>query len=436
VLVDALPAGTLALAKTASVREASVGAVVSYTLSIANTGTSDIVGAEVVDTPPAGFRFVAGSATTDDADGVLGVSGQGPIRFTGLDVPAGGRITVRYLMRVGAGVPAGVHTNTATAFFAGEPASATAEASVVTGANADPLFEQARLWGKVFDDRDGDGWQDTGEAGIPGVRLALVEGLVAETDRHGRYHVEGLVLSNLERGQNAIVKLDVATLPPGADLTTENPLLRRLTAGLPTRFDFGVRLPPQPPLTADVELVLGDVVFAPGDSALHEPYRPVIRRIEEALVAHGGGEIVLSSEDVPGALTLRRAEAVRDAIIAAVPAEVAAKTRVHIRLPEGGTLAALDGQWHLGTVLFDTDAATIRPAFRPLIEAMATRIAASPRPLEVQVTGFADARGSAAHNTDLSRRRAAAVAEALRAALPPEAHDAVRVLADDEETQP
>ncbi len=436
IVIDELPAGTLVLAKVANVREASVGGVVTYTLSVANTGGVAIVDAEVVDVPPSGFSFIAGSATIDDADGLVGASGQRPIRFSGVDVPAGGRVTLRYLMRVGAAVPAGVHTNTATTFFAGLPASASAQASVITGGNTDPVFEQARLWGKVFDDRNGDGWQDDGEPGIPGVRLALVEGLIAETDRYGRYHVEGLVLSNLERGQNALVKLDVATLPPGAELTTENPLLRRLTAGLPTRFDFGVRLPAEPAATREIDLVLGEVVFAPGRSEVSDAYRPVVQRIVDALIEHGGGDIALTSDDAPDALTLRRAQALRDAVLATAPAAVAGRTRVRIDLPEGGTAAALDETLRLGTVLFDTDRTTIRPEFRDLIAGVATRIAASPVPLTVHLTGFADARASTDYNLDLSRRRAAAVADALRAALPPEARDAVRVVADDAETQP
>ena len=112
---------------------------------------------------------------------------------------------------------------------------------------ADPLLEQTRILGKVFDDQDGDGWQDEGERGIPGVRVASVEGLISETDAHGRYHIEGIVLLNQQRGQNYMLKLDSSTLPPGSTvMTTENPLVRRITRAIPVRFDFGVKLPPMP----------------------------------------------------------------------------------------------------------------------------------------------------------------------------------------------
>ena len=37
--------------------------------------------------------------------------------------------------------------------------------------------------------------------------------------------------------------MQTATLPPGSRFTTPNPLVRRITPGLPVRFDFGVQLP-------------------------------------------------------------------------------------------------------------------------------------------------------------------------------------------------
>ena len=78
------------------------------------------------------------------------------------------------------------------------------------------------------------------ERGIPGVRIATVEGLLVETDQFGRFHLVGVDGGRWERGRNFIMKVDPATLPPGSVLTTDNPLLPRLTPGLPVRFDFGV----------------------------------------------------------------------------------------------------------------------------------------------------------------------------------------------------
>src|SRR5690606_4305794 len=106
------------------------------------------------------------------------------------------------------------------------------------------------------------------ERGIPGVRIASVEGLLVETDQFGRYHLADVHGGDWARGRNFILKVDPATLPTGAEFTTDNPLLRRVTPGIPVRFDFGVRLPVQPVEGGRrvLELELGEVVFAPESS--------------------------------------------------------------------------------------------------------------------------------------------------------------------------
>ncbi|WP_268581600.1 hypothetical protein, partial [Escherichia coli] len=94
------------------------------------------------------------------------------------------------------------------------------------------------------------------------VRLATVEGLLVETDPFGRYHLDDVHGGDARLGRNFIIKLDPATIPAGAELTTENPLLRRVTQGVPTRFSFGARLPPSPRAAAErMELALGEVLF-------------------------------------------------------------------------------------------------------------------------------------------------------------------------------
>ncbi len=77
------------------------------------------------------------------------------------------------------------------------------------------------------------------EEGIAGVRLATVEGLVMETDKHGRYHLPPVTQ---EKGKNLIIKVDKATLPKGSVFTTENPRVRHLGRVM-MKFNFGVKLP-------------------------------------------------------------------------------------------------------------------------------------------------------------------------------------------------
>jgi hypothetical protein len=104
------------------------------------------------------------------------------------------------------------------------------------------VVTQPSLIGKVFNDKDGDGYQDANEEGIAGIRLATVTGLVIETDGNGRYNVPDILGETQTWGRNFILKLDRASLPLGAHLTTENPrIIRFANTGL-NKINFGVQL--------------------------------------------------------------------------------------------------------------------------------------------------------------------------------------------------
>ena len=86
------------------------------------------------------------------------------------------------------------------------------------------------------------------EKGIPGVRIASVEGLLVETDEYGRYHLADINGGRWERGRNFILKVDPSTLPEGTTFTTENPRVLRITQGLMSKINFGVKLPKVDPI--------------------------------------------------------------------------------------------------------------------------------------------------------------------------------------------
>ena len=67
-----------------------------------------------------------------------------------------------------------------------------------------------------------------------------------------------------------------------------------------------------------------------------------------------------------------------------------------------------------GDILFATDRATLRPAATKVLRAIAKRIDAGPDDAKVTVEGHTDSRAGAAHNLDLSRRRAQTVATWLQ----------------------
>jgi uncharacterized repeat protein (TIGR01451 family) len=97
----------LRLSKQAAVREAKIGDLVRYTLTVDNIGSGQLTDGIVVDTPPPGFIYVDGSLRAADANGRADVVAGSPLRFTGVDIAPGGSATLVYLLRVGAAcVPA------------------------------------------------------------------------------------------------------------------------------------------------------------------------------------------------------------------------------------------------------------------------------------------------------------------------------------------
>jgi uncharacterized repeat protein (TIGR01451 family) len=163
-----LDAPQIRLSKTAGSREVRIGDLVRYTLTVENVGSTDLVNGTVVDTPAAGFSYVEGSLLANDADAMATVSGSSPLRFGGVDVAAGETATLVYVMRVGAGVRPGTHVNQAQVRSAtDDPVSNVATADVVL--TADPMLDDSLLLGTVFNDRDGDGWQDS--AALSGVKV-------------------------------------------------------------------------------------------------------------------------------------------------------------------------------------------------------------------------------------------------------------------------
>ncbi|MBC7989408.1 MAG: DUF11 domain-containing protein, partial [Luteimonas sp.] len=569
-------AAQLRIVKQASPRDVKIGDLVRYTLTIENVGVSNITDATLIDTPPAGFSYVANSLVVADADAAGRLVGTYPIRVDQLDVRVGEHATVAYLLRVGAGVRPGLHVNRAYAEDGGRVVSneATAEVQLV----ADPLLDESLLVGTVFDDRDGDGWQDraslsgvrvqggfapgayvagsttldrgdgpkpqadasapllhgidideisarqseadplsahlvvvsqtlnaltfsddfvmtskqgvtvrmdaagnvrserggdaakglTGaeptlerrvsqvdggyridyvignagidERGIPGVRVASVEGLLIETDQFGRYHLEGVAGGPWERGRNFILKVDPATLPPGSVFTSDNPLVRRITPGLPVRFDFGIKLPSGlvPGGEQDVEMELGEVMFDAGSAQLRSDYAPVIDAIAEQVRQHGGGEVIIAATGDTQALAYDRATAVRTALLERLTPQQAQALNVQLRTDlddADSTLLSLGESAILGTVLFDTGQAAIKPEYAPLIERLAADIE-SRKGGTVAVIGHADRRGSDSNNAALGLRRAKAVFEAIAAKLSAEARGKLRVDISDAPTAP
>jgi CshA-type fibril repeat protein len=116
-----------------------------------------------------------------------------------------------------------------------------APASVVILYDFTPAFVCSDVIGKVFDDRNQDGRQDEGEAGIAAARLATLNGEIITTDEYGRFSVPCAAIPQ-DIGSTFLLKLDPRSLPTGYRLTTENPKTVRLTPGTMRRMNFGATI--------------------------------------------------------------------------------------------------------------------------------------------------------------------------------------------------
>ncbi|NUO76880.1 MAG: tandem-95 repeat protein, partial [Lysobacter sp.] len=275
------------------------------------------------------------------------------------------------------------------------------------------------------------------ERGIPGVRIASVEGLIMQTDAYGRYHLEGIHGGDAARGRNFILKVDQATLPPGSVFTTENPRVRRVTQGVPTRFDFGVKLPAGEIRggSSQTDVELGEVMFDAGSDQVKGDYAPMFGKIAQRLRDADGGSVTITAQAEGEALALARARAVPTALSKELEPALAAKVRIDVVAGADATLVSLDQAIKLGEVLFDTDKDTIRPQYRGLISEIAKTLNREGRGV-IGIVGRADPRGANAYNVQLGLRRAKAVFEAISAELEPKVRQKVRVDITDDTNAP
>jgi uncharacterized repeat protein (TIGR01451 family) len=544
----------LRVTKSSSKSSVLVGEFVPYTVTVENISAVDLNNVDLVDDLPAGFSFVAGSETTNDADRSVSVNGTDPITISGVDIPAGETIEVSYLTSVGAGVVRGKHINTVLPALFGTPIGNEARATVRLG--ADPLLEEATILGKVWNDRDGDNWQDNADAtglfvqggfdpaayvpnsttidyglgsqaladasspmlhgvavgritgrrttadplaehrvvisqllsassfddnlvlrtnegtelrmladgstelelngdlangdgsqeltiersvalegdnvrvsyvitnhglhemGVPGVRIATVEGLLTETDAHGRFHLAGIDVENMARGHNFIMKVDPFTLPPNTEFTTENPRVKRITQGLPTRFDFGVILPEVEMSGSEqiIEMETSTLLFKENTSELREKYQNLLDEMSQTISQYDQGDIYITATADNELLALERADVIHQALLARLSEEQKPKLNVKVVteiVPDMQPMMSLGRSVLLGEVFFDLDKAIVKPRYQALIKQLAERMANESGGL-ITVTGHTDKRASNSYNQALSERRARAVTALLK----------------------
>ncbi|MEM6531456.1 MAG: hypothetical protein AAF654_02470 [Myxococcota bacterium] len=235
-------ADVIRLTKQVNRRRATVGEILTYTITVTNPLATDIttedIGPRLVDILPVGIQWPT------DGEAVRTVNGENQIlpvqrrsarsvEFAPFSLPAQSTTTIRYYAVVGLRAT-GELTNRAQLRSASNQLisnEGTAKVRIVD----DPIFDEGTVLGRVFCDDDGDGRLTAGESGLPGARVYLDTGFYVDADPAGKFHFRGV------RPGRHVIKVDANTLPPGSEITTDRVRDFIVTRGLLAKIDFGVR---------------------------------------------------------------------------------------------------------------------------------------------------------------------------------------------------
>ncbi len=265
--------GPLMVTKSSIKRSVSVGELVPYTITVRNNENVQRAGVDVIDVIPPGFKYVQGSAV------VAGVASEPlqasrELRWEDQIIPANDSVEYSLTMVVGAGVTGGDRVNIGFARASIDGAEVSNRGQAVVSILPSAIFDCAEIIGKVFEDRNGNGYQDDGEPGIANARLATVNGQLITTDQYGRYHITCAAVPDARIGSNYVLKLDKRSLPAGYEVTTENPRAIRLTRGKVSKLNFGVKA------AGHVAVDISDASFEAGSDVLRQS---VAARLPEVL---------------------------------------------------------------------------------------------------------------------------------------------------------
>ena len=274
--LDPVLGGAIVMTKSTPLVNVVRGDLVPYTITATNTLAATLTGINVVDVIPAGFRYRTGSASLNGVPTEPQVSGRS-LTWPNQTFTPGERKTLRMMLVVGTGVAEGEFVNRVSSINNITSTQVSNTATATVRVVPDPTFDCSDIIGKVFDDKNANGYQDQGEPGIANVRIATARGLLVTSDQEGRFHVACAAIPNADRGSNFVMKVDERTLPSGYRLTTENPRDVRVTRGKMVKLNFGASV------HRVVRLELSGAAFVGDGTELQEPYISELDKLPEQL---------------------------------------------------------------------------------------------------------------------------------------------------------
>jgi uncharacterized repeat protein (TIGR01451 family) len=266
IAIDPRLNNAVTITKVTALQNVPRGQLVPYTITVTNTLAAPLARLSVIDTFPAGFKYVPGTGRVDGQAIEPTVAGN-RLTWANLLLTTNTKRTIQLMLIVGSGVSEGLYVNRAQVFSPQLDTAASPEATATVRVVPDPTLDCSDVIGKAFDDVNMNGSQDDGEPGLPGVRVVTATGLIVTTDPHGRFHLTCAVVPDPDRGSNFILKLDDRSLPTGYRVTTENPLVQRATRGKMIKFNFGAAI------HRVVKLDLADGVFEPGTTEMRVQWK-------------------------------------------------------------------------------------------------------------------------------------------------------------------
>ena len=274
--IDPILGGAILTTKTTPLVNVKRGDLVPYTITMTNTLSATLPNIDARDVIPPGFKYRTGSGTLNGVRTEPLVAGR-QLTWRNLTFAAAEKKTFLLILVVGSGVSEGEYTNQAYALNNTVNTAVSNIATATVRVVPDPTFDCSEIIGKVFDDKNANGYQDEGEPGIANVRLSTARGLLVTTDAEGRFHIPCPQIPNENRGSNFVMKLDDRTLPSGYRVTTENPRVVRLTRGKMTKMNFGATV------HRVIRIDVNDAAFEKDGTKLQDEWQKKIEELETQL---------------------------------------------------------------------------------------------------------------------------------------------------------
>ncbi|MEC7120092.1 MAG: SdrD B-like domain-containing protein, partial [Pseudomonadota bacterium] len=215
--------------KTVHEQNLEIGDFADYTVKITNRGQAEASNVKMLDTLPIGFTYVpnttrvtySGTGFNNDVVRVADPEGnKGRYLTLGLNnLPPQAEAQVTYRVHIGPNAVTGDGINrvraSGSATSINTPITSN-EAQVKVKVSSGVFMDEALIIGKVYADCNRNGMQDSGERGVPGVRLYLEDGSFVVTDSEGKYSFYGV------SAKTHVLKLDRTSLPADVELIEQS----------------------------------------------------------------------------------------------------------------------------------------------------------------------------------------------------------------------